>query len=498
MCSRRLPLLFLAAALAAAATAAEPPTSPPLSIEVVEEPATDSWRVTYRFAEPVAGVVFQRRRRPPREESWRLASGLSWGAEGDLESVLVEGAPAPELTLEIDSDFRTLVKQYELNVPYTDGGRLFHTGQLSVRPLGAERAPDHRWLLRTAPGRNIVVLDHHGEGSLEWLEPGPSTGNSTYAYFGPQAPERRDRMSYLADPGLPEWMRLQVDGLLPRLFDRFAKITGFELDFRPLVLLSYRPADTSGLTFLGGTLDGLVQIAAEGRAWERQSPDAEWLWLDRTAHEVFHFWTGEMFATQLGGDEDWLTEGGADYYALRSTVELGVLDEVAYRRETVERANDCLVGLAGQPILGASERQDFQRLYTCGSTLWLWAAAAGRSATEPPDEHAFVRRLLARADQAGRELTTYRFLEALHDLTGSAVAGAPLARLLFHGSPKAADELFAARMRAAGVAVELVSPAEATLDPQTRLPEVDSASWTRLLRLVESRPPGASASPDSR
>ena len=495
MRSRWPPLLLLASALADPATAAEPRTSGPLRVEVVEEPATDSWRVTYRFAEPVTGMVFQRRRRPPREESWRVPSGLSWANEDGLEAIRAQGGPVLELSLAFDSDFSPLVKQYELNAPYTDGGRLLHTGTLSVRPLGAERAPDHLWLLRTATGRNIVVLDHHGTGFLEWLEPGPSTGNGTYAYFGPQSPERRERMSYLADPGLPEWMRLQVDGLLPRLFDRYAEITGVELDFRPLILLSYRPTDASGLTFHGGTLDGLVQMAAEGRAWERQSPDAEWVWLDRTAHEAFHFWTGEMFTTELGGDEEWLTEGGADHHALRMTAELGILDEVGYRRELVERANDCLVGLAGRPILGASERQDFQRLYTCGSTLWLWATAAGRSAAEPPDEHAFVRRLLARADQAGRKLTTYSFLEALHDLTGSAAAGAPLARLLFHGVQASADELFAARMRAAGVPVNLVPPAEATLDPQTRPPEKSDGSWSRLLRVGGPSGSGSPAEP---
>ncbi len=326
-----------------------------------------------------------------------------------------------------------------------------------------------------------MALDRHGAAALDWLEPASSTGNGTYFYFGPRLPERGERVSYLVDPGLPDWMRAQVETLLPRLFDRYAEITGVELDVRPLVLLSYRPSDASGHTFLGGTLDGLLQMAAEGRAWEIETPDASFLWLDRTAHEAFHLWTGEMFTVTLDGDEEWITEGGADYHALATVAELGLLDEAGRRRRLVERANDCLVGLAGRPILGATERSDFARLYSCGSTLWLWASAAGRSASATSDDHAFLRRLLAAAERDGRQLTTYRFLETLHRLTGSHRDVAPLARLLWHGVPTAADELFARCMRSAGVEVELVDPGQATLDPRLPLPETPDGSWTRLL-----------------
>lgn len=485
---RRLWLLLLFASITPSTPAAADERSavPSLAIAVIENPESDSWSVTYRFAEPVTGLIFQRKRTPSRRKRWKLLGPeLSWGSEDDWDVILVDNPPVRELALEFASDFRPLVKQYELNLSYTDSSRLLYTGQLSVRPLGAEKPPDHRWQFRTVEGRNVVVLDRYGEGALEWLEPADSTSNGTYAYFGPQRPEPRKRMSYLIDPGLPPWMRTQVETLLPRLFDRYAEITGVELDFRPLVLLSYRQSDASGLTFLGGTLDGLVQIAAEGRAWERETPDAAFLWLERTAHEIFHFWTGEMFVAALQGDEEWLTEGAADHFALAMAVELGLLDNETRWHRLVERANDCLVGLAGRPLLGSTQRNDFRRLYTCGSTLWLWASAAAQSASETADRHSFVRALLAEADEEDRELTTYRFLETLHRLTGSPWAGAPLARLLFVGIPAAADELFAAQFRAAGLEIDLVPPAGATLSPGLRLPDRPDGSWSRLLRVRE-------------
>ncbi len=477
-------LLVEAPALAGASAA------PEIGIEVAEAPAEDAWRVTYRFADPVAGMVFQRGRSAYRGEEWELLSeGLEWAEEhqpasGEIRDVVaVTGPPVREIALRFTSDFRTRVKAYQLTVPYTDGGRLLYTGDLSVRVAGSAGALDHRWRLRTSAGRNVVLLDHHGEGELEWLESAESTGDGTYVYFGPGRPEVRERMSFLIDPGLPAWLRREIEPLLPRLFDRYAQITGVELAFRPLVLLSYRPTDISGLTFKGGTLDGLVQMAAEGRAWEQETRDARLMWLDRSAHEAFHFWTGQMFVAAFDGAEQWITEGAADHYALATMLEMGLVDSTAHRRQLVERANECLIGLRGRPLLRSTETGDFHNLYVCGSTLWLAASTAARRSDEADEEHAFVRALLAAAERSERKLTSYRILETLHSLTGGPWAGAPLARLLFQGVPEEADELFASLMAAAGIEVELVAPEEATLHRGYRLPEEPDGSWSRLLRL---------------
>jgi hypothetical protein len=456
-------------------------------VEVVEDPGADSWTVTYSFAEPVAGLVFQRGHEPWRGEEWELLdAGLSWGVEGDKDTVVVSGAPVDRIALRFDSNFRAFVKDYELNASYTDGGRLLYTGHLSVQ-LGADGSvPDHRWRFRTDPGRQVALLDLAGEAELEWVEPKESTGNGTYVYLGPSRPAVAERSSHVIDSELPQWMRDQVDKLLPLLFDRYAEITGVELDFRPLVLLSYRPTDVSGLVFMGGTLDGLVQIAAEGRAWAEQSREGELMWLDRTAHEIFHFWTGQMFTLGLSGAEEWITEGGADHFALLTARELGFLDSAAYRRRLVENANQCLVGLGGQPLLRSTELGNFDNLYQCGSTIWAWAESAGRRTSAGDDPHAFVRVLLAEADAGDRRLTSYRFLESLHQVTGDPWPGAPLAQLLFEGVANDAEDLFASQMRTAGVEVDLVAPEDASLPGWFDLPAEPDGSWSRLLRVGEA------------
>ncbi len=226
-------------------------------------------------------------------------------------------------------------------------------------------------------------------------------------------------------------------------------------------------------------------MAAIGHAWRQETAAADAMWLDRTAHEIFHFWTGQMFVAVLEGGDAWLTEGGADLFAKRAMLSLGRIDRSTYDRRLVEAANDCLVGLAGRALLASAEPGAFRNLYSCGSTLWLWAGAAVARVTGSEDGTVdFVRELLGRAGVDG-ELTTYRFLETLHRLTGSQETGAPLARLLFHGVGDAADEFMLDQMLATGLPLRLAPPAEATLDPATRLPETPGPSWSRLLALGE-------------
>lgn len=467
-----------------------PPASPPVpvEIEVAEDPAADAWQVTYRFAEPVAGIVFQRGRQPFRAGAWELRSpGATWRVHDSRDAVLAASGGARELRLRFASDFEPREKEYELNVSYTDGGRLVYTGHLSVRPLvaggaglAAGRLADHRWRFRTAGERWIVVRDRAARGELDWQEEAAGTGDGTYAYFGPRPPDRRERMTMLLDPGLPEWMRVRAEWILPRLTDRFAAETGVELAFRPLVMISFRPADTSGLTFSGGTLDGLVQMSAIGRAWRQQTAEADAMWLDRTAHEIFHFWAGESFVAALEDGDAWLTEGAADLFALEAMLGLGLIDEASRRRRLVEAANRCLVGLEGEPLLASAEPGRFANMYACGSTLWLWAGAAVAEATGGEDGVAALTRELFAA--SGGELTTYRFLETVHRLTGSPWAGAPLARLLLDGVAADADAFFLAHMQAAGLPVRLAPPAGATLRPGSQAP-APHRSWSRLLAL---------------
>ncbi len=305
-----------------AAPSAEPQTASAtaIGVSVVEDPASDSWTVTWRFPEPVPGIAFVRDRHRFRAESWQLLTeGLSWAEARYGEVLLAGGAPVSEIAVRFGSDFRNRPKDYRLNLPFTDGGRLLYTGYLAVHPLvavadGVSWAPgavDHAWQVRTSPERSVRVLDRAGAGQLSWEEASADRSGGTYLYTGTVEPLQTESLSAVIDPGMPAWLRTATLEALPVLFEGFAARTGHALAERPLILVGFSP-EGEGRTLKGGSLHGLLQLYAGGEGWDEQTPEAREWWLWFLGHEAFHLWNSQQFPRRGGRSEEWASEGLSD------------------------------------------------------------------------------------------------------------------------------------------------------------------------------------------
>ena len=437
-------LLLLTVALFVGCATAPPPSSAPprAAIDIEELSATDSWRVTYRFSRPLETITFSRDRGALRT-SWNVVepAGTTWKSEGDRE-VLVLSAPAERLVLEFATNPADRDKDYNLNIAFTDGSRLLYTGHFLI-----EEADESPWTFRTTPTRDVRLLDRHGRGSLQW--PG---GDETYVYFGSVQPVVTERMTLIVDPGLPRWIETQIRALAPKQLDYFARQLGTELSFKPLVFLSYADPKAPGLSFKGGTLSGLVQIAVTGEAWATETADAAEKWYSRLSHEIFHLYNSHEF--DHGRESEWLAEASADAAALHAMRDNEVIDAARQRQLIVEAANECIVRLEGKPIVDSNPRN----YYTCGLVTQVMAGWN--------DLWPLYRRVMKDG------YTTDDFLAAV-----PADRRAPIEQFLRRGPGMATDVFIAEQLRAAGIAVDRVAPANATLTPNI-------ASWMLRLALV--------------
>jgi hypothetical protein len=454
----------------------EAPASHGFQIHVEEQPGRDRWRVEYRFSTPVTGLRFVRNRNRYRAARWSIAApaGLAW-TERDGHEEIVLAAPSTVIAVEFDTMFDDVPKDYELHRAFSDGSRLLYTGQLVAQPLVCPTAApcaatatrpaehlSHRWEFRTARGRWIRLLDRAGDGALSFPEQDPHD-DGTYVYFGSIQPLENEHLIAIIDPGLPAWMLGATRELLQRLFDHYTRELGAKLQRRPLILLSFGGVERPGRSSGGGVLGGVLQISAEGKEFLEPGPEIVLGWHRTLAHEAFHLWNGGTFFVDLGPHEEWLAEGTADYVAHRALLDLGVIDQAAFRREVIHAANRCVARLAGRPLLAAPLR--FDLFYPCGMTLVAWAdGAARRHGADIGDVMGAVFAAAARREQPS--YSTYDFLAQLERITGEPLVAGPLERVLRTGVPQATGAFFAEQLGQAGFPVAAVEPRRATLLPR--------------------------------
>jgi hypothetical protein len=405
-------------------------------VDIEEQPATRHWRVRYDLPAPVSTIEFPNTRKAFRRGAWMIAepAGARWELQGDHDAIVFP-TPSSHAVVEFADDFSEREKDYLLNVAFTEGSRLLYTGHLRISDA------HHVWRFHSSDDRTIRILDRSGDGSLTWMSP-----SNTYVYFGSIQPVNTPRMTLIVDPGLPAWIAKQLRQRVPPMFDYFAVKMKTDLGFRPLVLLSYGGSGSSGYSFKGSTLLGLVQLDVSGAKWSKESDEGSEEWFRHVAHEVFHLWESQRFVKD--DRAEWLGEASAEYASVMAFHDLGGGDEQTIHRRLVETANDCITNIGDTSLATASELGRFRNVYSCGLvTQWIAAARTG-------DAWQLFRRTFDRATP----YTTADYLSSLRAMTSSPQS----VEQLVAGQTPRSDLFLAEQLRLSGIAVRLVPVDQAT------------------------------------
>lgn len=399
----RLTLAALALALAACAAAtttpapapglADPPTAPAAAIDAAEplpppppiDPAPrqevavryiaadDAWDVTWTFAAPADGVVFDRKQPAFRVARWEPGAGLTWVRIDGRDEALkpIDGVARTAFTARFPTEDVSLGRAPPVNLVWRDGGRLLFTGALGVHALACAARCGRRdvgtqrvWRFTTDDGRGLRVLGAAARGALTWDEPAGDL-RGTYLYVGDRVAVEAGEVTLVVDGGAPGWLAAETTAALPALLARYAERTGLALPFRPLVLVSRGPGGGRRRAVRGRTLPALVQLEASG-AWDRRTTAARRQWHELLAHEAFHLWNSQV-ARRADVRDEWWSEGASSYVAGLALVDRGLLDERRYRRRVLRAASACAATLRG-PLRDEAAEDSY---YTCGELLHL-------------------------------------------------------------------------------------------------------------------------------
>ena len=402
-----------------------------LKIELKHNPDS-SWQLTYRLPESVPGLAFQRRSNF-RQANWQMVSpNITLTAVGGREVLLAEpNQTFRTVILRFDTYSKNLPKDYEFFQEFTDGGVIVYSGHLSVEPVTVLRGKGYakdqlkaysKTLKQTysflpQTQEHLVVQGTQYNAGAHDLS---IEGDGTYAYFGSAVPVQSRGIIAIVDPGLPAWLRRETTSFLPRLFDFYARKTGFELSQRPMVFFGFDPTSQVGLNYSGGTLPGLIQLTVSGADWQRKRPEHLELLTEFLAHEAAHLWNGQMFLNQdqqMGAS--WIHEGGADAFAYRALLELGVMSVERFNERLSWALNRCAQGLRGKSLKSHQDGAEIQNAYVCGSTVSLITEAAVRRAKSGDDVFDFWHALFLASEQSERRYSQAMYFQVLKKLSGN-------------------------------------------------------------------------------
>lgn len=371
--------------------------------------------------------------------------------------LVADGAPVSRVQIAFKPYTKPLVADYTPVLAFSDGGAALYTEHFALAPLKDEAAAQampadlneieieqEPMVLRVeAPGSGLMV---GGTISRDVAEI-PTDRINGYVYVGEAPLISTASFAGMIDPGLPPWIRAELDGFTPRLMQLYTRRLGKPAGTRPMALVAWGGAAARGWSLSGSVLPGMVVMHLSGTRVVERSPTglASVRWF--IGHETAHFWIGQTIRYNRRA-EGWITEGGADLLAIRA------LDTLApgydSRSELQQKLDECLkLNGPGEPLATAEVRGEHGAEYACGALLTLAAEAAERKRDPKSDVFTWLRRLI----DANREdgiITAGEWLATFAKISGDP-ATAERVRTYLHQGESDPAAFFAELFTATGV-----------------------------------------------
>jgi hypothetical protein len=392
-------------------------------------PPGEGWAVTWWLPHPVTEVRLARPGHGDRARHWTLATpGLSLIATDGVDRVVsTSGVPFQSFQAVAAEYARKPDKDYQAFIPCTDGTVFLFTGVLDVAAPATEDPWPISYELVPRRGSAVVIGGRRHLGPAIWR----ATEDGTYAAFGDSPTVETPVGIAVVDGGMPAWLRDRTLHFALQVFGHYGVRTGLRLDVRPTLLLSYgREADPGALSLGGGALPGVVQLDTRmGARFAGEEDPVVWEQQARlVAHEAAHLWLSNMFRPADGASR-WLDEGGADAWALRALLAVGVVDRERYRQILSEDTAQCLRLLDQGSVAAAEAAGRWKAVYRCGEVASFLTEYSGRRRDPPWDLLQFWGQVFHRA-RAGNAYDETTWLDTVAGLPAGERVANVVRRLL--------------------------------------------------------------------
>ncbi len=434
-------MLTLVIALLAQAAITKAPSKPALATVTRSR---NEWLLKYRLNRKSGAWLFpvsqpvSATQKPWRERAWRVVTpGARIERHGSYDVLVpTNGTFVPlKVRIAFTPTNATLDREYDPAILFSNGATALYSDQFDVIPsddLNAIGVKEAGLSVRDLGGSHIAVRFHDASGPVFAQGRRQSSpvliGGETYVIFGSSKVEERAGVAMLADPALPEWLKVEVAGFAPNVAEAYASRLGSRTDPRlPLLLMGWRGPTPGKVINDGGVRPGQIVFNFEGEGLldsnERAAQRTRWF----IAHEMAHFWLGTSGVAYRKPWEAWITEGGAEMIAFTL---LAATDHGYALAELQHAVQDC-IKFATKPVISAGERHENRAFYACGTTIAL-AAGSAQKRRGGRDYLDFIRPLLDE-HRSDRLLGSVEWLTRFDAVSGNGKAGGIVKSILAVG-----------------------------------------------------------------
>lgn len=419
-------LVLAAIALCLAACTSTPAPDDPNAVHIVLRPDASGLHAAYTLPAPASTFSFDGDAGDIRTDTWTTETpGVRLAANSiDL------AAPASTFAITLAPDSQQRDRIYPALTRVGSGWLIYapHLAPATASGLAFDITFD-------LPAGWTIIGHRDAQGQLT---------RDGWVYAGPAQDVERGAADVATAPATPAWLRAEILAAANDAAALYEQRLGVKLTSKPGIIISYFP-DDSGSGMRGDVTQGaMVSVRFYGAGHATRDDAAARQIREFLAHEIFHFWNGDLVNSAENAERPWLHEGGASYAAILALNPSPEPTSPALLASLNDNLIQCQSTLQGDESLMTGKLRSGRAPYVCGVVLqWAWDAGLRFTSSGKQDVLSLWKELIA---YALAHDGTYRI-----DHTSTFIPEAHLAAniLLDHTGPTRWDD-FATAMRRYG------------------------------------------------
>jgi hypothetical protein len=339
------------------------PAKPDATYSVKFTQDADGLFVVYSFEEPIVKFLFKTQPHKFRTESWlpHSQAGEFFNEKGVQGFALEVPTKKIEFNVSINNDF--IRGQYTPFLIFSDNSYFFYTGHYLLSSYFSLEVPNKPVKLKA---HELLVDDKNNKQTVLLLNNGKNLDVGHFYTSTSRIHEESETGTRVIDPKLPIWISEVIEEYSSLVFDFYSSLFDSQKESDFDLIVSFDDRNVAPRSD-GSVINDQIVLSFVGSNWSMYPEKNK----ENVLRLMFHEYAHLFIRTKNEKSSSWITEGTAEYLAILSLLELGVISEVKFNLIFTEYFQSCYLSLSKSPLIEFEKANKRKESYHCGSVIQL-------------------------------------------------------------------------------------------------------------------------------